>query len=92
MVLQKKGENIKMELIKISEAEENNKERNYLLWKKDKEFFEFDIPTFLEMIKKENDQMTVGDIKNMLYKNLEKINNDVAYSLFKQELRKINTV
>jgi hypothetical protein len=85
---EKKGENIKMELIKISEAEENNKERNYLLWKKDKEFFEFDIPTFLEMIKKENDQMTVGDIKNMLYKNLEKINNDVAYSLFKQELRK----
>ena len=85
---EKKGENIKMELIKISEAEENNKERNYLLWKKDKEFFEFDIPTFLEMIKKENDQMTVGDIKNMLYKNLEKINNDVAYSLFKQGLRK----
>ena len=73
---EKKGENIKMELIKISEAEENNKERNYLLWKKDKEFFEFDIPTFLEMIKKENDQMTVGDIKNMLYKNLEKINNE----------------
>ena len=36
---EKKGENIKMELIKISEAEENNKERNYLLWKKDKEFF-----------------------------------------------------
>ena len=84
---EKKGENIRMELIKINQAEENGRDRNNLLWKKDKTFFEFDIPTYLEMTKEDNENMTIDDIKNAFYKNLEKINNDANYTLFKQGLR-----
>ena len=84
---EKKGENIRMELIKINEAEENGKDRNDLLWKKDKIFFEFDIPTYLEMTKEENENMTIDDIKNAFYRNLEKINTDANFASFKQELR-----
>ena len=85
---EKKGENIRMELIKINEAEENGKDRNNnLLWKKDKTFFEFDIPTYLEMTKQDNENMTLDDIKNAFFRNLEKINNDANFASFKQDLR-----
>ena len=85
---EKKGENIRMELIKINEAEENGKDRNSnLLWKKDKTFFEFDIPTYLEMTKEDNENMTLDDIKNAFFRNLEKINNDANFASFKQDLR-----
>ena len=84
---EKKGENIRMELIKINEAEENGKDRNNNAWKKDKVFFEFDIPTYLELTKQDNENMTIDDIKNAFYKNLEKINTDANYSLYKKELR-----
>ena len=84
---EKKGENIKMELIKINENEENNnKERNNLLWKKDKDYFEFDIPTYLEMTKQENENMTFDDMKNVFYNNLEKINTGMRFTSFKHEL------
>ena len=84
---EKKGENIRMELIKINEDEENMKEKNILSWKKDKDYFEFDIPTYLEMMKEDNENMTLDDIKNAFYKNLEKINNDENFSAFKKGLR-----
>ena len=84
---EKKGENIRMELIKINEAEENGKDRNNNAWKKDKVFFEFDIPTYLELTKQDNENMTIDDIKNAFYKNLEKINTEANYSLYKKELR-----
>ena len=84
---EKKGENIRMELIKINEDEENMKEKNILSWKKDKDYFEFDIPTYLEMMKENNENMTLDDIKNAFYKNLEKINNDENFSAFKKGLR-----
>ena len=84
---EKKGENIRMELIKINEDEENMKEKNILSWKKDKDYFEFDIPTYLEMMKEDNENMTLDDIKNAFYKNLEKINNDENFSSFKKGLR-----
>ena len=84
---EKKGENIRMELIKINQEEENNKENNILFWKKDKDFFEFDIPTYLEMMKEDNENMTPDDIKNAFYKNLEKINNDENFAQYKKDLR-----
>ena len=84
---EKKGENIRMELIKINQEEENNKEKNILFWKKDKDFFEFDIPTYLEMMKEDNENMTPDDIKNAFYKNLEKINNDENFAQYKKGLR-----
>ena len=84
---EKKGENIRMELIKINQEEENNKEKNILFWKKDKDFFEFDIPTYLEMMKEDNENMTPDDIKNAFYKNLEKINNDENFAQYKKDLR-----
>ena len=84
---EKKGENIRMELIKINQEEENNKEKNILFWKKDKDFFEFDIPTYLEMMKEDNENMTLDDIKNAFYKNLEKINNDENFAQYKKDLR-----
>ena len=84
---EKKGENIRMVLIKINEDEENMKEKNILSWKKDKDYFEFDIPTYLEMMKEDNENMTLDDIKNAFYKNLEKINNDENFSAFKKGLR-----
>ena len=84
---EKKGENIRMELIKINQEEKNNKEKNILFWKKDKVFFEFDIPTYLEMMKEDNENMTLDDIKNAFYKNLEKINNDENFAQYKKDLR-----
>ena len=84
---EKKGENIRMELIKINQEEKNNKEKNILFWKKDKDFFEFDIPTYLEMMKEDNENMTPDDIKNAFYKNLEKINNDENFAQYKKDLR-----
>ena len=84
---EKKGENIRMELIKINQEEKNNKEKNILFWKKDKDFFEFDIPTYLEMMKEDNENMTLDDIKNAFYKNLEKINNDENFAQYKKDLR-----
>jgi hypothetical protein len=84
---EKKGENIRMELIKINENEENsNKERNNLLWKKDKDYFEFDIPTYLEMTRQDNENMTFDDMKNVFYNNLEKINTNEKFTSFKHEL------
>ena len=84
---EKKGENIRMELIKINQEEKNNKEKNILFLKKDKVFFEFDIPTYLEMMKEDNENMTPDDIKNAFYKNLEKINNDENFAQYKKDLR-----
>ena len=83
---EKKGENIRMELIKINQEEKNNKVKNILFWKKDKVFFEFDIPTYLEMMKEDNEN-TPDDIKNAFYKNLEKINNDENFAQYKNDLR-----
>jgi hypothetical protein len=37
-------------LIKNKQEQGNNKEKNILFLKKDKVFFEFDIPTYLEMM------------------------------------------
>ena len=85
---EKKGENIRMELIKINEEEKNNKDRNNLLWKKDKDFFEFDIPTYLEMEKKEHENMSFTDMKKIFYDNLERIDAEERFALFKQELNK----
>ena len=63
-------------------------DKNNLIWKKDKEFFEFDIPTYLEMTKEENEDMTIDDIKKAFYKNLDKVNNDSVLKEFKQNLSK----
>ena len=75
-----------MELIKRNQEKENNKEKNILFLKKDKVFFEFDIPTYLEMMKEDNEN-TLDDIKNAFYKNLEKINNDENFAQYKKDLR-----
>ena len=83
---EKKGENIRMELIKINEEEKNNKDRNNLL--KDKDYFEFDIPTYLEMEKKEHENMSFTDMKKIFYDNLERIDEEARFSLFKKELNK----
>ena len=85
---EKKEANIKLELIKKSNNDEILIDKNNQIWKKDKEFFEFDIPTYLEMTKKENEDMTIDDIKNAFYKNLDKVNNDSTLNQFKQNLIK----
>ena len=85
---EKKEANIRLELIKKEDNEENLIDKNNLIWKKDKEFFEFDIPTYLEMTKEENEDMTIDDIKNAFYKNLDKVNNDSVLKEFKQNLIK----
>ena len=84
---EKKEDNIKLELIKKNNAEENLIDKKQV-WKKDKEFFEFDIPTYLEMTKEENEDMTIDDIKKAFYKNLDKVNNDSVLSQFKKNLAK----
>ena len=84
---EKKEANIKLELIKKNNnKDENVMDKNNQIWKKDKEFFEFDIPTYLEMTKEENEDMTIDDIKNAFYKNLDKVNNDSTLKKFKQNL------
>ena len=83
---EKKGENIRMELIKINEEEKNNKDRNNLL--KDKDYFEFDIATYLEMEKNEHENMSFTDMKKIFYDNLERIDEEARFSLFKKELNK----
>ncbi len=83
---EKKVENIKLDLIKKNNGEDILMEKNNLVWKKDKEFFEFDIPTYLEMTKEENEDMTIVDIKKAFYKNLDKVNNDSALIQFKNNL------
>ena len=85
---EKKEANIRLELIKKEDNEENLIDKNNLIWKKDKEFFEFDIPTYLEMTKEENEDMTIDDIKKAFYKNLDKVNNDSVLKEFKQNLSK----
>jgi hypothetical protein len=84
----KKEDNIRLELIKKNNLEENLVDKNNLIWKKDKEFFEFDIPTYLEMTKEDNEEMTIDDIKKAFYKNLDKVNNDSVLMKFKQNLFK----
>lgn len=84
---EKKEANIKLELIKKNNVEENLIDKKFV-WKKDKEFFEFDIPTYLEMTKEENEDMTIDDIKKAFYKNLDKVNNDSILSQFKKNLVK----
>ena len=84
----KKEDNIRLELIKKNNMEENLVDKNNLIWKKDKEFFEFDIPTYLEMTKEDNEEMTIDDIKKAFYKNLDKVNNDSVLMKFKQNLFK----
>ena len=84
----KKEDNIRLELIKKNNMEENLVDKNNLIWKKDKEFFEFDIPTYLEMTKEDNEDMTIDDIKKAFFKNLEKVNNDSVLMQFKQNLVK----
>ena len=84
---EKKEANIKLELIKKNNnKDENVMDKNNQIWKKEKEFFEFDIPTYLEMTKEENEDMTIDDIKNAFYKNLDKVNNDSTLKKFKQNL------
>ena len=84
---EKKEANIKLELIKKNNnKDENVMDKNNQIWKKDKEFFEFDIPTYLEMTKEENEDMTIDDIKKAFYKNLDKVNNDSTLKKFKQNL------
>ena len=84
---EKKADNIRLELIKKNDSIENLVDKNHIISKKDKEFFEFDIPTYLEMTKEENEDMTIDDIKNAFHKNLGKINNDSAFILFQQDLK-----
>ena len=83
---EKKADNIRLELIKKNIDEENLMDKNHLVWKKDKEFFEFDIPTYLEMTKEENEEMTKDDIKKAFFRNLEMINNDSAFIQFKNSV------
>ena len=83
---EKKEKKIRLELIKKDETEENLMDKNHIIWKKDKDFFEFDIPTYLEMTKEENKDMTIDDIKNAFYKNLDKVNNDCALKEFKTNI------
>ena len=86
---EKKESNIKLELIKKDiNDEENLIDRNNIVWKKDKEFLEFDIPTYLEMTKEENEDMTIDDIKKAFYKNLEKVNSDAEFCQFKKKIIK----
>ena len=85
---EKKEKNIRLELIKKDENDDILMDKNQLIWKKDKEFFEFDIPTYLEMTKEENKNMTIEDIKNAFYKNLDKVNNDSSLKEFKEHLYK----
>ena len=83
---EKKEKKIRLELIKKDEIEENLMDKNHIIWKKDKDFFEFDIPTYLEMTKEENKDMTIDDIKNAFYKNLDKVSNDCALKEFKANI------
>ena len=83
---EKKEKKIRLELIKKDETEEILMDKNHIIWKKDKDFFEFDIPTYLEMTKEENKDMTIDDIKNAFYKNLDKVNNDCALKEFKTNI------
>ena len=83
---EKKEKKIRLELIKKDETEEILMDKNHIIWKKDKDFFEFDIPTYLEMTKEENKDMTIDDIKNAFYKNLDKVNNDCALKEFKANI------
>jgi hypothetical protein len=39
------------------------------------------------MTKQDNENMTIDDIKNAFFRNLEKINNDANFASFKQDLR-----
>ena len=84
--MEKQVENMRLELIKKNIIEENLIDSNNTVWKKDKKFFEFDIPTYLEMTKEENEDMSIDAIKNAFYKNLEKINSDANFTSFKHEL------
>ena len=85
----KKELNIKLELIKKGNSDEENLiDKNNIVWKKDKEFLEFDIPTYLEMTKEENEDMTIDDIKKAFYKNLEKVNSDAEFCQFKKKIIK----
>ena len=85
----KKELNIRLELIKKNiNDEENLIDRNNIVWKKDKSYLEFDIPTYLEMTKEENEDMTIDDIKKAFYKNLDKVNNDAELCQFKKKLLK----
>ena len=85
----KKEEKLKIELIKKNiKDEETLMDKNNIIWKKDKDFFEFDIPTYLEMTKEENEDMTVDDIKKAFYKNLDKVNSDSSFFQFKQNTKK----
>ena len=83
---EKKEKKIRLELIKKDEIEENLMDKNHIIWKKDKDFFEFDIPTYFEMTKEKNKDMTIDDIKNAFYKNLDKVNNDCALKEFKANI------
>lgn len=86
---EKKESNIKLELIKKnSNDEENLIDKNNIVWKKDKEFLEFDIPTYLEMTKEENEDMTIDDIKKAFYKKLDKVNSDAEFCQFKKSILK----
>lgn len=62
------------------------KDKNNIVWKKDKEFFEIDIPTYLEMTKEENEEMSINDIKKAFYKNLDRINYSSTLKTFKDSI------
>ena len=83
---EKKEANIKLQLIKKISSDDNLIDKNNSLWKKDKEFFEFDIPTYLEMTKEENEDMTLDNIKKAFYRNLENVYNNCELNQFKKSL------
>ena len=87
---EKKETNIKLELIKKEKdnSEDTTIDKINLSLKKDRDFYEFDIPTYLEMTKKENEDMTIDDIKKAFYRNLDKVNNNCAFKQFKESLTK----
>ena len=83
---EKKEANIKLQLIKKINSDDIIIDKNNSLWKKDKEFFEFDIPTYLEMTKEENEDMTLDNIKKAFYRNLENVYNNCELNQFKKSL------
>ena len=76
--------NIKFELIKnICDENTQEKSGNYL--RKDKEFFEYDIETYLEMMRDEED-MSVYDMKNVFTRNLDRVRENESFKSFKEKI------
>lgn len=77
---------LEVELIKKIREENNTQEKNNINLRKDKEFFEYDIDTYLEMIKDESEDMSLYDIKNIFNQNLSRVRKNDSFRLFKENL------